>query len=344
MDNDQDLKALENYMKNLQGQETTKIYNSSTEDEETKLYSQIKFHQLKAYFNLKRRLDSFLKSNIMLKNFTKCYLINKIWFRNWKKHVGYDDIKKDYDNHNIDKEIEDNDFKWIEPFIKKNSTQNPISPLDNKEIFDKKDINPLADFIIIDEISYRLFSLKTMGTNYAFKDKSFKIKFSHQKIIVELSDLVYLVIFIRNISGNEVSNNEVGKDKSKHSKKIYIELLIVIKGENSNKDPFIKDIEEKDMNNWIKDLNIDIKNDKLYHNNNIYFKIINKTLNSYKKKYFKKNDIKEREEEILNNQQETVSPDLQQLLAKTMINNFKFMNNKNNGVNNIINNGINVNM
>ena len=92
------------------------------------------------------------------------------------------------------------------------------------------------------------------------------------------------------------------------------------------------------MNKWIKDLNIDINNEKLYYINNIYFKIINKTISSHKKKYFMKNDITKREEEILNSQKKSISPNLQELLAKTMIWNFKTINKKNNEINNIINN------
>ena len=330
MDNDQNEKALDDYIKKLQGKDVTQIYNCSTEDEVIKECSiKIKFYQLKAYFNLKRRLDAFLNNNSIKNNFTQWYLIDKNWFRKWKKHVGYEDIKKDYDLHNFNKEIEDNDIKWIEQFIKNNSSINPISPLDNKEIFDKKDINPLADFIIVDEICYKLFSLRTMGTDYVLsKDKSFPIKFSYQKIIIELSNLVYSIIFLRNISGNEASNVIEGRDKPKTSKQFYIELLIIIKGENSNKENFIKDIEEKDMNKWINDLNIDINNDKLYHKNDICFKIINKTINSHQKKYFKKNEIKEREEEIINNQKKSISPNLQELLAKSMIVNFQGMKKK----------------
>ena len=251
MDNDQDKNALDYYIKKLEGKEVTQIYNCSTEDEAIKEYSiKIKFHQLKAYFNLKRRLDVFLNNNSMNKNFSKCYLIDKNWFRKWKKHVGYEDIKKDYELHNINKEIEDNDTKWIELYIKKNSSENPLSPLDNKAIFDKNGINPLADFIIVDEICNRLFSLKAMGTDFVLsKDKSYPIKFSHKKIIVELSNLVYSIIFLRNISENEASNVIDGRDKPKSNKQIYIELLIIIKGENSNKENFIKDIEEKDKIN-----------------------------------------------------------------------------------------------
>ena len=346
MDNDQDKNALDYYIKKLEGKEVAQIYNCSTGDEAIKEYSiKIKFHQLKAYFNLKRRLDVFLNNNSMNKNFSKCYLIDKNWFRKWKKHVGYEDIKKDYELHNINKEIEDNDTKWIESFIKKNSSENQLSPLDNKAIFDKNGINPLADFIIVDEICNRLFSLKAMGTDFVLsKDKSYPIKFSHKKIIVELSNLVYSIIFLRNISENEASNVIDGRDKPKSNKQIYIELLIIIKGENSNKENFIKDIEEKDMNKWIKDLNIDINNEKMNYINNIYFKIINKTISSHKKKYFMKNDITKREEEILNNHIKSISPNLQELLAKTMIWNFKTINKKNNEINNIINNDNNINL
>ena len=157
-----------------------------------------------------------------------------------------------------------------------------------------------------------------MESDYEFfKDKSFPIKFSHQKIIVELSNLVYLIIFVRNISTKDNYNFIDHRDKPKPNKQIYIELLIVIKRENSNKNNFIKDLEEKDMNKWIKDLNIDIdiNNDKLYHKNDIYFKIINKTLKSHQK---------------------NISPNLQEVLAKEMIKNFQIVNNENNENNNII--------
>ena len=60
MDNDQDKKALDLYNKKLEDKEDSQIYNCSTENEEIKEYSiKIIFHQLKAYFNLKRRLDEF---------------------------------------------------------------------------------------------------------------------------------------------------------------------------------------------------------------------------------------------------------------------------------------------
>ena len=51
-------------------------------------------------------------------------------------------------------------------------------------------------------------------------------------------------------------------------------------------------------------------------------------------------NIKEREEELLNFQQKEISPNLQELLAKSMIKNFQVINNKNNENNNIIINEI----
>ena len=41
------------------------------------------------------------------------------------------------------------------------------------------------------------------------------------------------------------------RNKPNFDKLIYFELLIVIKEENSYKENFIKDLEEKDMNKWI---------------------------------------------------------------------------------------------
>ena len=99
MDNDHNKKEIEKYIKKLEGKDITQINNCSKEDNTIKEYPiQIKFQQLKAYFNLKKRLDEFLGNNsIMNNNFTKCYLIDKNWFRKWKKHIGYEDIKKDYE-------------------------------------------------------------------------------------------------------------------------------------------------------------------------------------------------------------------------------------------------------
>ena len=148
---------------------------------------------------------------------------------------------------------------------------------------------------------------------------------------MELTNLIYLIIFLNNISGNEIPNDKDDKDKLNCRKQICIELLIVIREENSNKDNFIKDIEEKDMNNWINESNIDIyqtKFNKFHSKFGINFTIINKTyLSSQNKNFMKNNDIKDRQEEILNLQQKTISPKMQNKLANKMLYNFTQMKN-----------------
>ena len=123
MDNDQEIKELEDCLKSLGEIKASQIYNSTIIDKKLKEYS-IQFHQLKAYFNFKRILDKALNSNSMDNNLTQCYLIDKNWFRKWKKYIGYDEFKKDYDNHSLNRDIINDDYKWIEPIIKKNSTEN----------------------------------------------------------------------------------------------------------------------------------------------------------------------------------------------------------------------------
>jgi hypothetical protein len=113
MDNDQDIKKLEDYIKSLEGIKATQIYSSEIIDKTLKDYS-IQFQQLKTYFNFKRKLDIALRSSSMNNNLTQCYLIDKNWFRKWKKHVGYDEFKKEYENHNHTREINNDDYKWIE--------------------------------------------------------------------------------------------------------------------------------------------------------------------------------------------------------------------------------------
>ena len=298
MDNDQEIKELEDYLKSLGEIKASQIYNSTIIDKKLKEYS-IQFHQLKAYFNFKRKLDKALNNNLMSNNLTQCYLIDKNWFRKWKKYIGYDEFKKDYDNHSLNRDIINDDYKWINSIIKKNSREKLLSPLDNTEIFYNNDINPLADFIIVDNNCYRLFSLGRRGTENDFsKKKYFRIKCLNRKIIVELTNQIYLIIFLNNTPENETPNI-----KANFAKKMITELLIFIKDENPNKGNFIKDIEEKDMNIWINESKIDINqinNDQFYFKNGINFKIINKSHISNQKKIFMKNEFKEREEEILN--------------------------------------------
>ena len=91
MNKDGDIK---NYINNLQENEISQIYNLP--DEKLKQYK-IQLKQLIEYFNFKLRLKSeLLNLNIKKEEFDEIYLIDKKWFKKWKKHVGNKDIKSFY--------------------------------------------------------------------------------------------------------------------------------------------------------------------------------------------------------------------------------------------------------
>ena len=64
------------------------------------------------------------------------YLISQEWIRKWKHYIGFEEInnimKKD------GKEIlELQDYNWVQPLINKNTANNNLEPLINKEIYYK---------------------------------------------------------------------------------------------------------------------------------------------------------------------------------------------------------------
>jgi len=343
----QNTMIFEKYYNTSDNKAATQINKRTEKNKEIKEYS-IQFQQLKAYFNFKRRLDTSLNKISINNNFTKCYLIDKNWFRNWKKHIEYEEFKNLYDMYSLDREIYDKDSGWIEPIVTKNKNDKLFSPLDNTKIFHDNNINPLADFVIVDEECYKLFSSERKEGDYGLSiDKSFPIKNFYQKIIVQLSNVIYLIIFPSNMPFHKDSRLSDGRNKPNFDKLIYFELLIVIKEENSYKENFIKDLEEKDMNKWIKESNIDIyhiNDEKLYSKNGINFTIINKTLKSYQRKKYMKNEFKERQELILAFQQKTSSLNMQNQLSSIMINNFQKIGKRKDDNNSIVHKEINDNL
>ena len=46
------------------------------------------------------------------------YLIYKNWIQKWKKHVGYKTMREKCAKYNFNnRELNDNDYNWIEPII-----------------------------------------------------------------------------------------------------------------------------------------------------------------------------------------------------------------------------------
>ena len=232
----------------------------NSENQQEKNYP-IQLYQLIAYFNFQIKLNKELleetDSNKNFNNNIKLCLIDNSWLQKWKEEVRYFDIKKEYDNKQLYRELKISDYKWIKLFINYDEVQIESNPFDNKAIFnDNYEINPLADFEIVDDNCYKLFSTGCRNTKNLLMEKDFEIKIFKQKILIKLNENNYSLKF---------------KDKLNN----YGEILITFsEGNNNDKNDFLYSIMEKDINN-INNIDIFLKENNITDNYGI--KIINKT-------------------------------------------------------------------
>ena len=269
MANNNAQKFIEDFVNELKNNEVNQLYNLTNKNNIKQHL--IQFNQLKAYFNFRKKLERQLNNNNNYDindndNRIKCYLIDKNWFEKWKRHVGYKEILNEYKLKKMNRDLIDNDYNWIEPIISKNSSQNYLSQLDNNVIYQNNDINPLAEFIIIDDICYNYFSIGIKKLDNNRVDKYYPTKIFKEKIILKISKTIILLIF--------------------HEKEIwkrYYQLIIGLKDENQDLKLVLDDIKKNDINKWIKyiDLNINYDKVKLIDKYICKFEIINKSLIVY---------------------------------------------------------------
>ena len=218
------------------------------------------FLQLKAYFNFRNWFLNILKTGQIddkpIQN--QFYLIDSKWFQNWKDHVGYSEIRE---HCKMREKLEDSVYKDIKPIIQYYSVVYPLLPFDNKNIYNNGEINPLADFVIVNKEFINLIYQKYKGTivNYI---QSFPIKFFKEKLMIYLNEQNISIIF-------------------KAKDKIYWELIFYFEKENKGKKELIEAIGISDMNEFL----IEKKKFDLYSNetieieeSNCVIKIINKKL------------------------------------------------------------------
>ena len=199
----------------------------------------LEFKQLKEYFNFLIKFNQLLSQehhdNKMIHN--EYYLIDRNWVNEWKNHVGYNEIKIQIQN----REINDNDYNFVKSIIQKYTNENSLSPLSNENIYYEGEINPMSDFIIINKKSHQLFSLSTKSKKPYEKDKSYPVRFFKEKLILYYNDLTWIIIF---------------KEQEKQK---YYEFLLHFKSPNFKKSEIKKKVEEMDINQYIKNKNINIK-------------------------------------------------------------------------------------
>ena len=244
------------YIKNLQENEINQFYNLPNQKLKRHI---IQFKQLIAYFNFKLGLKTKLKNqNNFGEVMKEIFLIDKRWFINWKKHVGYDEIKKKFtkDNNNI-RELNENDYDIIEPIINSHS-EHLLTPLENIKIYNNKnELDIYAEFVIVDKSCFYLFTLiNKIPKNILIK--SYQIRIYQEKYILIIDDKQSILKFREN-------------EKNK-----IFELLFVLKPEKINQEVFCKNIGEKDINNYIKKHQINLFETELKDLE--YFTVYNKTL------------------------------------------------------------------
>ena len=246
------------YIKNLQENEINQFYNLPNQKLKRHI---IQFKQLIAYFNFKLKLKTKLKNqNNFGEVMKEIFLIDKRWFINWKKHVGYYEIKKKFikDNNNI-RELNENDYEIIEPIINSHSV-NLLTPLENKKIYNNKnELDLYAEFVIVDKSCFYLFTLvNKIPKNLLSLIKSYQIRIYQEKYILIIDDKRCILKF---------------RENEKNQK---FELLFILKHEKINQEAFCKNIGEKDINNYIKKYQINLFETELRDTE--YFTAINKTL------------------------------------------------------------------
>ena len=148
---------IQNYINKLDENKIKQLYNLNHEGLKPHI---IQFNQLIEYFNFKSKIKSQLSNpNNKGEALNEIYLIDKRWLKKWKKHVGYNVIKKFYICNIKKNEINKDDYDLIEPIINYN-TQNLLTPLDNFNIYNNKsELNIYSEFIIVNKKCFELFSL-----------------------------------------------------------------------------------------------------------------------------------------------------------------------------------------
>ena len=278
----------------------------------------LEFQQLKAYYNFRLNFKKKLREGNYPNDGIRYYLIDKKWVHKWKNHVGYNHISQNrIDNGMSNKELNDSDYKAILPFFIIFSNKYTIFPLDNKVIYNNGEINPLSDFIIVDQNCYNVFF--TTGNNISNQiNKNFSVLFFKEKLLLKFNSYNYFLMF-------KISRTNVNE--------IYWELLLFFT-EKIDENIIINNFFELNIMQWLNENQFDLgsTNEKVVTLNKYKVKLINKTLliNERKNTAYLKltNDIKQIME--LNNHIHPINT-----VNENNINNMDISNNVINNVNEI---------
>ena len=219
----------------------------------------IEFMQLKEYYNFRRKFKLDMKDETQQGkyNINDYYLIDKIWLKKWKKYVNY----KIFHDFNINRDVEDYDYNnFIKLCFANYKPENKFFPLDNSSIYlNNGDINSLASFEIINKKCHEIFSKSREGMVYNINEKRVPLKFLSDKIILYINVNTEIICF---------RNGPINEE------------IIIFFFEGINKDKILKEIDNANINYWLKAKNFDLnyQAELDIQENGCKYKIINKNL------------------------------------------------------------------
>ena len=155
---------------------------------------QLEFRQLKEYFNFRRKFKlervEPSKQNQIIQN--EYYLIDKNWLNKWKELVKYNEFSA----FNINRDANDNDYNIFKTNLPRNINELKLSPLDNSNIYnDKGEINPLAEFIIIDKKCQQVFAKTRQNIQYNSLEVPVPLTFTKDFIVLHINNNTKLFCF-----------------------------------------------------------------------------------------------------------------------------------------------------
>ena len=218
------------------------------------------FNQLKEYYNFRKRFEKD-RNNITKRNKTikdEYYLIDKNWINKWKEYIGYNK----FDALGINREINNEDYITFKACLPENIKNNNLPPLDNSKIYnDNGQINPFAEFVIINKICLQLFAETRKNIANNILEISVPLKFLKNKIILTICDHIRLICF---------KNNKNNVDE---------EIIFIFLDQN-NKNNILSEIEKANIKDWLRDRNfyMDGPDQLLIEEQGCQIKIINKNL------------------------------------------------------------------
>jgi hypothetical protein len=154
----------------------------------------LKFRQLKEYFNFRRKFkaDKVDKSKLGTIIQNQYYLIDKNWLLAWKEIVGY----QKFHNINLNRDALDSDYNTFKLCLPPNINLLRIAPLDNSKIYNQKgEINPLAEFIIVNKECLNIFAESRPNKTVDKIEKSCPLMFLSDKIILIIDKYTRLICY-----------------------------------------------------------------------------------------------------------------------------------------------------